>query len=65
MGQIEVQEGNIIIRDMKAGSQETVKFEGIAERMAKLVGEEKLEKVDFYELNEMDKKRDFMDELFK
>lgn len=42
LGQIEVQEGTIILRDMKRGSQETVSYEGIVDRMVKLLGENKL-----------------------
>lgn len=42
LGQIEVQEGTIILRDMAKGSQETIPFEGIVEKMVKLCGENKL-----------------------
>ena len=42
LGQIEVQEGTIILRNMVKGSQETVKFEGIVDKMASLIGEKKL-----------------------
>lgn len=51
MGQIEVQEGIVILRNMKKGSQETVPFEGIVKRMVELVGEKNVEKVDFFELD--------------
>ncbi|MBU1682437.1 histidine--tRNA ligase [Patescibacteria group bacterium] len=42
LGQIEVQEGTIILRDMGKGSQETVSMDGIVEKMVKLLGENKL-----------------------
>jgi len=42
LGQIEVQEGTIILRDMEKGSQETVPYEGIVEKMKTLLGEKKL-----------------------
>jgi histidyl-tRNA synthetase len=51
MGQIEVKEGVIILRNMKKGSQETVPFDGILEKMIELIGEENTEKVDFFELD--------------
>ncbi|MBT4936830.1 histidine--tRNA ligase [Candidatus Peregrinibacteria bacterium] len=51
MGQIEVQEGIVILRNMKKGSQETVPFEGIVKRMVELVGEKNVEKIDFFELD--------------
>lgn len=49
MGQIEVQEGTIILRNMQKGSQETIKFEGIVDRMVKLFGENKLENKKLWE----------------
>lgn len=42
LGQIEVQEGTIILRDMDKGSQETIPFKGIVEKMKELLGEKKL-----------------------
>jgi histidyl-tRNA synthetase len=42
LGQIEVQEGTIILRDMEKGSQETIPYNGIVEKMKKLLGEKKL-----------------------
>ncbi len=38
LGQVEVQEGTIILRDMQRGSQETIKIEGIVDRMVELLG---------------------------
>lgn len=42
LGQIEVQEGTIILRNMEKGSQETLPFEGIVDKMVTLLGEKKL-----------------------
>ncbi len=42
LGQIEVKEGTIILRDMERGSQETVPFDGIVDKMAELLGGKKL-----------------------
>lgn len=42
LGQIEVQEGTIILRNMEKGSQETVPFDGIIEKMVSLLGEKRL-----------------------
>ncbi|MBU0705752.1 histidine--tRNA ligase [Patescibacteria group bacterium] len=42
LGQIEVQEGTIILRNMEKGSQEIVPYEGIVEKMKTLLGEKKL-----------------------
>ncbi|MBN2087662.1 histidine--tRNA ligase [Candidatus Peregrinibacteria bacterium] len=42
LGQIEVQEGTIILRDMKKGSQETVSYEGIVDKMVELLGKNPL-----------------------
>ncbi|MBN1258463.1 histidine--tRNA ligase [Candidatus Peregrinibacteria bacterium] len=49
MGQIEVQEGTIILRDMKKGSQETIPFEGIVDKMVRLLGENKLKNKKLWE----------------
>lgn len=49
MGQIEVQEGTIIIRNMQKGSQEIMPFEGILEEMVKRVGPENLDKTTIWE----------------
>ena len=49
MGQIEVQDGTIIIRDMKKGSQEIVSFDGIMDEMVKRVGPENLDKTTIWE----------------
>ena len=42
LGQIEVQEGTIILRNMGKGSQETIPFDGIVDKMVELLGEKKL-----------------------
>lgn len=42
LGQMEVKEGTIILRDMARGSQETIPMEGIVEKVAGLVGGKKL-----------------------
>ncbi len=42
LGQIEVQEGTIILRNMQKGSQETIPFEGIVDKLVKIFGEHKL-----------------------
>lgn len=42
LGQIEVQEKKIILRNMVRGSQEILPFEGIVDKMAELLGEKKL-----------------------
>jgi histidyl-tRNA synthetase len=43
LGKMEVKRGTIILRDMKAGKQEEVPFEGIIERVAGLLGEKNLD----------------------
>jgi len=42
LGQIEVREGTIILRNMERGSQETVPFDGIVDKMVQLLGSKKL-----------------------
>ncbi len=42
LGQVEVKEGTIILRNMERGSQEIVPFEGIVEKMGELLGGRKL-----------------------
>lgn len=49
MGQIEVQEGTIIIRDMQKGSQEIIPFDDVVEEIVKRVGEENLDKTTIWE----------------
>lgn len=49
LGQIEVQEGTIILRDMKKGSQEIVPYEGIVEKMVKLLGKNPLKNKKMWE----------------
>ena len=39
LGEIEVKEGTIILRDMKKGSQETIPYDGIVDKMVDLLGE--------------------------
>ncbi|PIZ73621.1 histidine--tRNA ligase [Candidatus Peregrinibacteria bacterium CG_4_10_14_0_2_um_filter_43_11] len=43
LGQIEVQENTIILKNMEKGCQETIPYEGIVDKMVQLVGENKLE----------------------
>lgn len=38
LGQVEVKEGTIILRDMKRGSQETIPMDGIVDKMVELLG---------------------------
>lgn len=59
MGQIEVLEGNVILRNMNKGSQETVPYDGIVDRVVELIGEDNLQKVDFFELNSLEIVEDF------
>ena len=49
LGQIEVQEGTIILRDMKKGSQETIPYKGIVDRMVKLLGNNPLKNKKLWE----------------
>jgi histidyl-tRNA synthetase len=49
LGQIEVQEGNIILRDMKKGSQETIPYKGIVNKMVKLLGNNPLKNKKLWE----------------
>ena len=42
LGQVEVKEGTIILRDMNKGSQETIPYEGIVDKMVELLGEKTL-----------------------
>ena len=49
LGQIEVQEGTIILRDMDKGSQETMHIEGIVDVVAKKIGENRLDKKPMWE----------------
>jgi len=38
LGEVEVREGKIILRDMQRGSQETIAFDGIVDKMTELLG---------------------------
>ena len=49
LGQIEVQDNTIILRDMEKGSQETLPYEGIVDVVAKKIGENKLENKTLWE----------------
>jgi len=49
MGQIEVQEGTIILRDMDKGSQEILPYKGIVDVVASNIGENKLAKKNLWE----------------
>lgn len=44
LGEVEVREGNIIIRNMKNGTQETVPFDEVIPRLVEKLGEENLDK---------------------
>jgi len=47
MGQMEVREKKIIIRDMEKGTQEIIPFDGIVDRMVELLGTSSLDTQDF------------------
>jgi len=49
LGQVEVKEGTIILRNMMKGSQETVPFEGIVDKMVELLGEKRLSSKNLWE----------------
>jgi histidyl-tRNA synthetase len=49
LGQIEVQDRTIILRDMKKGSQETLPYDGIVDVVAEKIGENKLESKTLWE----------------
>lgn len=49
LGQVEVQEGTIILRNMQRGSQETIKYEGIVDRMVELLGSKALSEKKLWE----------------
>lgn len=49
LGQVEVQEGTIILRDMQRGSQETIKFDGIVDKMVELLGSKELSEKKLWE----------------
>lgn len=49
MGQIEVKEGTIILRDMERGSQEIISFDGVVDRVVELLGEHKLDQKKLWE----------------
>lgn len=49
LGQIEVQEGTIILRDMDKGSQETISIEGISDLITEKIGVNKLDKRNLWE----------------
>ncbi len=49
LGQIEVQEDNIILRDMDKGSQETLPMDRIVDAVAKKIGENRLDKKPMWE----------------
>lgn len=49
LGQIEVQEGTIILRDMDKGSQENVSIDNIVEVLVEKIGPEKLQRKDLWE----------------
>ncbi|MBU0727576.1 ATP phosphoribosyltransferase regulatory subunit, partial [Patescibacteria group bacterium] len=38
LGQVEVKEGTVILRDMAKGAQETIPYDGIVDKMEKLLG---------------------------
>lgn len=43
LGEVEVREGKIILRNMEKGEQEIIPFEGILDKVVKLLGEENLD----------------------
>ncbi|MFH1012416.1 MAG: histidine--tRNA ligase [Candidatus Peregrinibacteria bacterium] len=49
LGQIEVKENTIILRNMEKGSQETIAYDGIVDKMVHLLGENKLENKKLWE----------------
>lgn len=49
LGQIEVQDGTIILRDMKKGSQEILSFDNVLEEMVTRIGPENLDKTTIWE----------------
>jgi len=49
LGQIEVQEGTIILRNMEKGSQEVVPYEGIIEKMTEILGSNSLKNKKLWE----------------
>jgi len=49
LGEVEVREGTIILRNMAKGSQQTIPYEDIVEKMVKLLGENKLESKKMWE----------------
>jgi len=49
LGEVEVKEGMIILRDMKKGSQETIPIEGIVDKMVELCGENALKNKQLWE----------------
>ena len=49
LGQIEVQEEIIIIRDMKKGSQEIIPYENVVEEIIKRIGPDNLDKTSIWE----------------
>jgi histidyl-tRNA synthetase len=53
MGQIEVQEGVVILRNMKEGSQETIPYSDCVKTLISYLGKKNLEPIDFPELDAM------------
>lgn len=51
LGQMEVLENTIILRDMKAGKQEIIPFAKTIDKLVKLIGEEELDYYHFFEPN--------------
>ncbi len=49
LGEVEVREGTVIVRDMRRGSQKTVSSKGIAEEMARILGKKKLSEKKLWE----------------
>jgi histidyl-tRNA synthetase len=49
LGQIEVQENTIILRNMERGSQETISYDGIVDKMVELLGDRSLDKTKLWE----------------
>ena len=49
LGQVEVKEGTIILRDMEKGSQETISMDGIVDKMVELLGGKSLKSKNLWE----------------
>ena len=48
LGEVEVREGNVLLRNMQRGSQETVPYDKVVEIITEKIGKENLDIVDFW-----------------